>query len=180
MDKGWAENDLGEVFDEVPPEKADVTFGDKCLNEIGQILSPTEVQNPPTMRWTAEEDQFYSILMTDPDAPSRKEPKFKEWYHWGVINIPGNDISKGEEIAAYVGAGPPKETGKHRYVFLIFKQAGKINFTDKKLGLSFTGRASQKARDMVIKYNLGKIVAGACFQAEWDDYVPELIKKLTN
>ncbi|XP_039270939.2 phosphatidylethanolamine-binding protein homolog F40A3.3-like [Styela clava] len=115
--------------------------------------------------------------MTDPDAPSRDEPKFREWYHWGVINIPGNDVSKGEEIAAYVGAGPPKGTGKHRYVILVFKQSGKVNYTGDKLGMTMDGRAGQKIDDIVKKHNLGKILAGACFQAEWDDYVPELYKK---
>ncbi len=32
----------------------------------------------------------------DPDAPSRKEPKFREWHHYLVVNIPGTDVSKGE------------------------------------------------------------------------------------
>lgn len=46
--------------------------------------------------------------MTDPDAPSRKEPKFREWHHWLVVNIPGNDVKKGETLSEYVGSGPPK------------------------------------------------------------------------
>ena len=49
--------------------------------------------------------------MTDPDAPSRLEPKFREWHHWLVINIPGNQVEKGDEISQYIGAGPPKGTG---------------------------------------------------------------------
>lgn len=35
-------------------------------------------------------------LNSDPDAPSRAEPTFREWHHWLVVNIPGTDISKGE------------------------------------------------------------------------------------
>ena len=35
-----------------------------------------------------------------------------------VVNIPGGDVSKGEVCAEYVGAGPPKGTGLHRYVIL--------------------------------------------------------------
>ena len=54
----------------------------------------------------------------DPDAPSRSDPKWGEWRHWVVFNIPGADLAKGEEWWAYVGAGPPKDTGLHRYIFL--------------------------------------------------------------
>ena len=57
-------------------------------------------------------------MHVDPDAPSRKEPKYREWRHWVVVNIPGGDVSKGEVCAEYVGAGPPKGTGLHRYVIL--------------------------------------------------------------
>ena len=66
----------------------------------------------------------------DPDAPSRNDPKFREWHHWLVVNIPGSDVSKGDAVAEYIGAGPPKGTGLHRYVFLAYKQTGKVNFSD--------------------------------------------------
>lgn len=49
--------------------------------------------------------------VADPDAPSRADPKFREWHHWCVANIPGADISKGEVLSEYVGSGPPKGTG---------------------------------------------------------------------
>ena len=69
-------------------------------------------------------------VITDPDAPSRQNPKFREWHHWLVVNIPGCDISEGEVKLEYVGSGPPKGTKLHRYIFLAFKQPGKISYTD--------------------------------------------------
>lgn len=69
-------------------------------------------------------------IITDPDAPSRHDPKFREWHHWLVVNIPGCDITKGEVKLEYVGSGPPKGTKLHRYVFLAYKQPGKISYTD--------------------------------------------------
>lgn len=51
------------------------------------------------------------FLTSDPDAPSRKEPKFREWHHWLVVNIPGNDVKKGDTLSEYVGSGPPEKTG---------------------------------------------------------------------
>lgn len=73
------------------------------------------------------------MTVLDPDAPSRKEPTFREWHHWLVGNIPGGEVSKGQVLSEYIGSGPPQGTGLHRYVFLIYKQNGKIEFGEKKL-----------------------------------------------
>jgi phosphatidylethanolamine-binding protein (PEBP) family uncharacterized protein len=43
--------------------------------------------------------------MTDPDAPSRENPEYREWHHFLVGNIKGNDISTGEVLSQYVGSG---------------------------------------------------------------------------
>ena len=61
--------------------------------------------------WTAKPDTLYALFMMDPDAPSRKTPKKREWYHWAVLNIPGTNVEKGETVAEYIGAGPPAEIG---------------------------------------------------------------------
>ena len=52
------------------------------------------------------------LCVLDPDAPSRVDQKFGEWHHWSVVNIPGEDISKGEVLAEYVGSGPPNGTSE--------------------------------------------------------------------
>ena len=36
---------------------------------------------------------------------------------------------KGEIKSGYVGSGPPKDTSLHRYVFLVYKQHGKQDFS---------------------------------------------------
>lgn len=46
------------------------------------------------------------------------------------MNIPGNDISKGDTVIEYVGAGPPPDTDLHRYVFLVYKQQHKHDFDE--------------------------------------------------
>ena len=62
----------------------------------------------------------------------------------------------------------------------MYKQNGRITYTDPKLGLSVDNRGCTKANDVAQKYGLGSPVAGNFYQAEWDDYVPKLYEKLGN
>lgn len=98
----------------------------------GNELTPTQVKDIPKVSYETDNDALYALIFTDPDAPSRKNPIFGEFHHWIVVNIPGNDVKSGDTLYEYVGAGPPKGTGLHRYVFLLYKQNGKIS-TDEPL-----------------------------------------------
>ncbi|KAF1741181.1 hypothetical protein MXB_5404 [Myxobolus squamalis] len=123
--------EISDVIKTPPTKRVEVTYGAHKV-ECGTVLTPTQVQHKPTIEWEAQPDQLYTLFMIDPDAPSRKEPKYREWMHWWVSNIPGCDVSKGEVVFDYVGAGPPKETGLHRYIFVVYKQGDKMIITDKK------------------------------------------------
>ena len=70
------------------------------------------------IHYTALQMNMHCDWLTDPDAPSRSDPKWGEWRHWLVFNIPGNQLGKGDVWWTYIGSGPPKDTGLHRYVFL--------------------------------------------------------------
>ncbi|XP_058056441.1 phosphatidylethanolamine-binding protein homolog F40A3.3-like [Anopheles bellator] len=122
-----------DVIPVAPAAVAKVSYPSGAVVEEGNVLTPTQVKDVPKVEWNAEANALYTIGMTDPDAPSRKEPKFREWHHWLVGNIPGNDIAKGETLSAYVGSGPPFGTGLHRYVFLVYKQNGKLTFDEIRL-----------------------------------------------
>jgi len=63
---------------------------------LGNVLTPTLVKSEPCLEWTPEENALYTVILTDPDAPSRVDPKFRENHHWLVVNIPGNRISEGQ------------------------------------------------------------------------------------
>ncbi|XP_070568237.1 protein D3-like [Ptychodera flava] len=169
-----------DVIDKVPSNVVNVEWENGVKADAGNVLTPTQVQKRPSkVTWAAEADAFYAVLKTDPDAPSRKTPTYREWHHWLVVNIPGGDISKGDVAMDYVGAGPPKGTGLHRYIFLVYKQPGKITYSDPvRTNTSADGRGGQKACDLAAKYNLGEPIAVNLYQAEHDDYVPQLYKQL--
>lgn len=66
--------------------------------------------------------KFYTLIMLDPDAPSRKDPKNRSWLHWIVINIRNGNVKNGTELVSYNPPTPPAGTGRHRYIFFLFKQ----------------------------------------------------------
>lgn len=113
--------------------------------------------------------------MVDPDAPSRNNPKIREVKHWFVGNIKGNNVDKGDHITEYFGSGPPKGTGLHRYIFLLFKQEGMINYDaePRTSNISRDHRFHFNTRKFANKYNLGDPIAGNFFEAQWDKYVDE-------
>ena len=139
--------------------------------------------------------------MTDPDVPSRRNPTRREFVHWMRVNIPGSELrggtdegeeegrvlvaggaedALGEEVYQYVGAGPPPNTGLHRYVFLVYRQqGGRLHFGAKdKIGMTGAGRAGFNTRNFSQQHGLGEPVGWCMFEAEYDSYCDELYAKL--
>ncbi|XP_078039770.1 protein D2 [Augochlora pura] len=167
-----------EIIDTAPVEKIEVSYGDKAV-ELGNELTPSDTQQIPQIHYKHEGGVLYTLVMTDPDAPTRKGYN-REFRHWLVGNIPEENVAKGEVLAEYVGPAPPKGTGKHRYVFLVYKQnQGSITFDERRL----SNRDGQQRRRFSIKkfaekYNLEGPIAGNFMNAEYDDNVPKYAKLL--
>lgn len=168
-----------DVVSKAPAGEIKVNYPSGVEVNQGNELTPTQVKDVPTVSWDAKSDNYYVLAMTDPDAPSRKEPKFREWHHWLVGNIPGGNVAAGETLSQYVGSGPPPDTGLHRYVFLVYQQPGKLNFDEPRLtNTSADNRGGFSIAKFAAKYNLGDPISGNFYQAKYDDYVPLLYKQL--
>ncbi|TVY32286.1 Carboxypeptidase Y inhibitor [Lachnellula subtilissima] len=76
------------------------------------------------------------IALTDPDAPSRGNPKWSEMCHWiapvsEAVKLLESDFAsrfefdidaaKFEDLVKYKAPGPPTGTGYHRYVFILLE-----------------------------------------------------------
>ncbi|TKR57511.1 hypothetical protein L596_030765 [Steinernema carpocapsae] len=172
---------IPDVLKTAPLKVAKVVYDSGVEVNLGAELTPTQVKNPPTVTWEANPEALYCLVLTDPDAPTRADPKWREWHHWIVANIPGCDVSKGDVFAEYVGAGPPEKTGLHRYVFVVYKQAGKLaNPEYGRLKNNSTQHRNEfKTQLFAEKNGLGDPIAGNFFQAQYDDYVPQLYKQFT-
>lgn len=55
-------------------------------NEISRskVLEEPDVKIMPLKMPMTVGDVNYTLVMSDPDAPSRAEPKFRQWRHWVV------------------------------------------------------------------------------------------------
>lgn len=170
------------VIPAAPTSLLTVTYPAGVTVNGGAELTPTQVKDVPQLSWTVETGALYTVVMTDPDAPSRKEPKFSEWRHWLVTDVPGSDVASGDVISDYVGSGPPLETGLHRYVLLVYKQPGKLTVDEslRKTKNQANGREKWSVQKFAEQHGLGTPVAGNLFQAQWDEYVPQLYKQFTD
>ncbi|XP_014259005.1 protein D3-like [Cimex lectularius] len=170
-----------DVVSTAPEDMLNIHYKSGAVVSMGNELTPTQVKNQPDVGWKdADENSLYTLAMVDPDAPSREAPKMREWHHWLVVNIPGADVAQGETMSEYIGAAPPKGSGLHRYVFLLYKQLGKLKCSEPKL----TNKSGEKRGKFSIaqfakKYNLDGPIAGNFFEAKFDDYCTVIQKQLS-
>ncbi|XP_028144794.2 phosphatidylethanolamine-binding protein homolog F40A3.3 [Diabrotica virgifera virgifera] len=164
------------VIDVVPEQQLEVVYPSGVKVDLGNELTPTQVKDAPSVKWTADKDSFYTLIMTVPDDPSLG-PKYRQYHHWLVVNIPGVDVPKGEVFTEYIGSGAPPNGELYTYVFLVYKQKGKLNFDEPKLTKKSADRGGFCHRKFSEKYNLGQPIAANFFQAQYDDYVPIFYKQ---
>lgn len=114
------------IIRNLPEHSLVIVYGNETVTQ-GNKLTPRQVKEEPTeISWPSEANQLYTLIMIDPDAPTRKAPVAGPFNHWVVVNIKGNDWRNGMTMAGYRGSGPPQHTGFHRYIFLLYKQQGEL------------------------------------------------------
>ena len=125
---GVFEDVLGAFVPEAPLQ---VRYGAHAVDgaAAAPVLTPAQTRAAPTTlacRGVAADAQ-YTLLMVDPDPPSRQNPVYRAWLHWAVTDVRVRadgtlDVAGGHEAIAYAGPTPPKGTGLHRYCFILFRQ----------------------------------------------------------
>jgi len=74
-----------------------------------------------------DKNSTLTLVLTDPDATSRDDPKLAEMCHWIVTNLtaPISEIpprsERSGELEEYLPPRPPEKTGRHRYVFVLLE-----------------------------------------------------------
>lgn len=162
-----------DVISSAPKQKLMVFFESGASAEGGNKLTATQVKTQPLVQWKAKPKLFYTVCMCDPDAEDR------EWQHWLVGNVPGNNVCLGETLSEYIAPLPEKDTGPHRYVILVYKQDKEVEFKEQILDdCTVEGRLDFSIQKFAEKYKLGDPVAGNFYEVEYDDYVSSLQQRL--
>jgi len=68
-----------------PTSGKEATLGN-TLTALDTALEPS-VAFTPMITQAPFDEVSYTLVMTDPDAPSRKDPKFAQWRHWLVSSF---------------------------------------------------------------------------------------------
>ncbi|CAJ0604427.1 unnamed protein product [Cylicocyclus nassatus] len=151
-------SDESDEYIESGTPELEVTFDGGEKVSLGNELSPSFTSSEPTLNWDASPGQRYTVIMVDPDAPSRKRPSLRDYLHWMVVDVHGSDVEHGKELVSYMGPAPPSGTGLHRYYFLVYKQTKSVRFKKK-------GRANFDTHEFLKENGLGRPAAGNYFQA---------------
>ncbi len=99
-------------------ENVQLVYAGKTI-KYGEELTKDFTSVKPIINFEKKQRKLYSIIMVDPDAPSRENPTKKYNIHLLIIN--NNDT-----IVSYKGPGPPENSGPHRYYTCVFEQESLI------------------------------------------------------
>ncbi|KAI6234901.1 hypothetical protein M3Y99_00742000 [Aphelenchoides fujianensis] len=150
----------------IPSQQLHVSYGKKAVR-LGTKFTLAEVKGEPTVTWKAEKNALYTLVKVDPDAPSPANPTAGQLRHWAVVNIPGNNLKRGQVATSYWGAGAPPKTGFHRYVFLLYRQPARLHGVQ--LGSEHDDRVKWNVEKFAHEHNLGRAVAGNFYLAQSDE-----------
>lgn len=181
------------------PVKLTFTHKDLTIDaNDGGVLNPEyTVKFPRVSIELANPRMHYLLICVNPDSPAyltgeqnvdaggstRRSSIFnspdRDFVHWVVCNIPGNDVAAGHTILPYIGACPSYQAGVQRYFFLIFEQPGlalgeKIEEAEFYFSQRGGLRACTWARDAGFGVPIG--VNGFC--AEWNPFCDEIHREI--
>nr|XP_018912217.1 PREDICTED: phosphatidylethanolamine-binding protein homolog F40A3.3-like isoform X4 [Bemisia tabaci] len=97
------------LLDTIPTNIIEVKFSDKVIVEFGNAIDERECQEEPKVSWPIEANQtYYTLIMTDPDNPTRADATKREFLHWLIGNIPGTIKEHGDELVPWYPPHPIK------------------------------------------------------------------------
>lgn len=91
----------------------------------GNVLESIKTRAMPTIQYEAKENTMYTIMMVDPDIPI-KDTAAEAWNHYTIVNVPGDKVDQGQVLSEWIPPAPPKDTGIHRYIWLVLEQTRPI------------------------------------------------------
>jgi phosphatidylethanolamine-binding protein (PEBP) family uncharacterized protein len=161
--------------------------------QTNSVLTPTKGEQCPTLQFSQplNPDNMYTVILSDPDAPSPSDPKFAEWQHWvwtnatvrGAADLCALDpaTSSGDHPTAWFGPAPGQGDA-HTYCVVVYQQpVGHNVVVPQEQWVSavsgFPPRRSFNSRAFAAAHGLVP-VAALTFVCGWDERVPLLAARL--
>uniref|UniRef100_A0A1E1XTU5 Large ribosomal subunit protein mL38 n=1 Tax=Amblyomma sculptum TaxID=1581419 RepID=A0A1E1XTU5_AMBSC len=144
----------------------------------GNIILPSEAAKAPTVAFDSEPNMLWTLLLTSLDSHLLENDK--EYLHWFVGNIKGNQVPSGEVVCDYLQPFLPRGAGYHRFVFVLYKQEGLIDYSNQKLSANSTSLKERtfKTYDFYKEFENVLTPAGlAFFQCTWEDSLVDFFHK---
>ena len=157
-----------------------VNYG-KIQVKQGNFIDVYRSIHKPSIQYSFIKNTYYCLLMVDMDSPNKTNPIYKYWLHWMIINIHCqknlisnynlitnydliNEYIYGQTIMQYTEPTPEKDTGPHRFIFLLYKQPQKLNLNN-----NLPSRKKFNLKIFVNKYNL-ELLSVISFKSEYPKY----------
>ncbi|KIY70324.1 PEBP-like protein [Cylindrobasidium torrendii FP15055 ss-10] len=154
------------LFSIIFPNGKEVLTGQEWTVE--DSLEEPNINFTPMQNTGSDDEPSYTLVMTDPDAPSRAEPIYREFRHWVITGLKAPALTSSEtanplatkpkaSTTPYRPPGPRPKSGWHRYTFLLFQEpSGGFTIPQgaPEYGAELEQRRSWKAVDFGKQYGL--------------------------
>ncbi|KAI0066944.1 PEBP-like protein [Artomyces pyxidatus] len=129
------------LFSVVYPNGKEVLLGNELtvedtLDEPSIVMTPLNIPFEQAVSDGSDPtaDLSYTLVMLDPDAPTRADPIYREFRHWVVTGLKAPSARTSEATGGiialrtkpsttpYRAPGPRPSSGVHRYTFLLFQE----------------------------------------------------------
>ncbi|KAI4602842.1 hypothetical protein KJ359_008062 [Pestalotiopsis sp. 9143b] len=156
-----------------------ISFDDKLV-DLGNFFRAGECKVAPTISFGPEEAAAsYTLILTDPDAPTPDDPKFAFWRHWILSGLQplaggaaGEVPSTKGPVTEYLGPGPKDDSKPHRYLFLLYREPEGLDLKKEDVGgEEFVERRSFKPAQFAEKFGLKLVSANwmTCAGDGWSE-----------
>lgn len=154
-----------DVLPKLAQQACVVSYGGGADVLMGNKLTVKQTESAPVaISFKAPANTYCTVLMIDPDAPSRTAPRLRHWRHWLVVNVPNScDVREGNTVTPYAGPTPPVASGPHRYAFLVYPQRARLTEKEAKVQ---DARGGFKLAHLVEDFKLGDALAANFFLCE--------------
>ncbi|XP_011495183.1 PREDICTED: 39S ribosomal protein L38, mitochondrial [Ceratosolen solmsi marchali] len=170
-------------FYPIIPLTVDYLYSNDIVPRVhrGNIIQSYLAKEAPSVKYFSNPNSLWTLLCTTPDG-NFSDPNI-EYCHWFVGNIPGNDVANGEQIIDYLRPIPAQGIGFCRYIFVLYKQNTKLDFSEYKKEqpcLNLVDR-NWKTYDFMLKHQNDLTPAGLTFfQCAYDNTLKNFYHTVLN